>query len=352
MASRLASHRWRLPLPRAAAGKPHSAVHRPTHRNLKDFKLKLKLAGKQFPAVVVSGRSWEWDHAELDINGNFPERTALSPRKPIGVQLEPILEGKPTSNEYWLAQYLSLFPGSGIGHLLPSLPEIETRNIRLRVFTHAGNNCVKRDQAMQKLEFLGDSVLQLVLTRLVLEMYPEVQIGLLATIRELLVRNSTLAKISVKYKLPHQLKAPPSQPGLRLNTNAQGGLYADRGLECVQTWLETLFQPHIIEAYITLQPEKNVDPKGTGSPLPSSSAKNSAVDTCNYTELLYNHLQNSEKHVEWAYENEHPVGSPVLIWSASVLVDKQVLGYGKGRTKTAARDDAAKQGLSRMGFVF
>ncbi|KAJ7499940.1 ribonuclease III domain-containing protein, partial [Mycena latifolia] len=195
-----------------------------------------------------------------------------------------------------------------------------------------------------RLEFLGDSVLRLVLTRLVLEICPDLGIGPLTSIRNFLVCNAILAKISVKYKLPDQM-----EPQLRQCKNVQadvfesyiGGLYEDQGLECVQTWLEALFRPHVIEAYSTTT---NTDANGTGSvfltPPPDS--------VLSYIEQWNNRLHNSDKRVEWVYSTEHPKGSEFLVWSADVFVGDEVFGHGMGRTKTAARDAAAKEALVKM----
>lgn len=39
------------------------------------------------------------------------------------------------------------------------------------------------------------------------------------------------------------------------------------------------------------------------------------------------------------------------IWGVRVEVDGEVLGHGKGSTKKAARNEAAKEGLIQMGII-
>jgi ribonuclease-3 len=62
-------------------------------------------------------------------------------------------------------------------------------------------------------------------------------------------------------------------------------------------------------------------------------------------------VQKANRAVEWVYrdggEGEGTKTTPV--WLVSVLVDGECLGKGKGGTKKAARNEAAKEGLVSLG---
>ncbi|KAJ7223989.1 ribonuclease III domain-containing protein [Mycena rebaudengoi] len=288
----------------------------------------------------------------------------------------------------------SLKPDFGANScLFPPLPQILRDDIRLRVFTHRSFHArpthVFEDRPddpspdNEKFEHLGDSVLQLVVTSLMLEMYPGLRVGPTTKVRAMIVGNATLAEISVKYKLPDRLRVHPAQAiTLCASTHVQadvfesfiGGLYTDQGLDCVKTWLDALFRPYATAAYCVVRAQHGLPPvsvpaAGTCLPAPTPSPTLSAeASTTGHLALFNQRLQQENKHVEWLYSDQHPFGmdssappasggeafqhgsKATPIWSVQVVVDGEVFGRGKGNTKKAARNEAAKQGLARMGL--
>jgi hypothetical protein len=90
--------------------------------------------------------------------------------------------------------------------------------------------------------------------------------------------------------------------------------------------------------------------------------------TSGHLALFNQRLQKGNQLVEWVYSDQHPFGDDAdaeapaddrfahgnkstPVWAVQVLVDGQVWGMGKGNTKKAARSEAAKQGLVRMGVA-
>lgn len=74
--------------------------------------------------------------------------------------------------------------------------------------------------------------------------------------------------------------------------------------------------------------------------------------TIGHLALFNQHLQKSNQAVEWIYsdggEGEGTKTTPV--WVVKVLVDGECFGTGKGGTKKAARNEAAKEGLKALGI--
>jgi ribonuclease-3 len=114
----------------------------------------------------------------------------------------------------------------------------------------------------------------------------------------------------------------------------------------------------------------NGNAMGGSTPSSPSPSVNGSVDGTNIGHLaLFNQrLQKGDQRVEWVYSDQHPFGddanadAPAAdrfahgnkstpVWAVQVLVDGQVWGKGKGNTKKAARNEAAKQGLVRMGVA-
>jgi ribonuclease III len=90
--------------------------------------------------------------------------------------------------------------------------------------------------------------------------------------------------------------------------------------------------------------------------------------TTGHLALFNQHLQKTNRVVEWIYSDsgEPPRNgssdsndvSPEVargtkttpIWYVKVIVDGQFYGNGRGSTKKAARNEAAKVGLEKMGI--
>ncbi|KAJ7044842.1 ribonuclease III domain-containing protein [Mycena alexandri] len=294
---------------------------------------------------------------------------------------------------------MSLQPDFGLNScLFPPLPHIEREDIRMRVFTHrsyfARPTHVFEDRLddpspdNEKFEHLGDSVLGLVVTSLMLEMYPGLRVGPSTKVRAMIVGNATLAEISVKYRLPEKLRLHPAQAvTLCASTNVQadvfesfiGGLYTEQGLAAVAQWLNPLFRPYAKAAYAVVRAQHGLPP--VESPLASPSSSRGVPSplgtdtTIGHLALFNQHLQKSDQRVEWVYSDHHPFGevdtksaiaSPTPadvnrfaqgnkstpVWSVQVLVDGQPFGRGRGNTKKAARNEAAKEGLVQLGVAF
>jgi len=235
----------------------------------------------------------------------------------------------------------------------------------------------------EKYEHLGDTVLGLAVTSLMLEMYPGLRVGPSTKIRALIVGNYTLAEISLKYKLPDRLRLHPAQAiTLRASTHIQadvfesfiGGLYLDQGLDVVKQWLYPLFGPYAKAAYLIVRQQHGLPLLPTPAASPRSTPTNEAdvadltmavTPTTGHLALFNQHLQKSNRLVEWVYSDPMKEGgsdpdmSPEItkgmkttpVWCVKVMVDGEFYGKGRGSNKKAARNEAAKMGLEKMGII-
>ncbi|KAK7470246.1 hypothetical protein VKT23_001680 [Stygiomarasmius scandens] len=318
--------------------------------------------------------------------------------------------------------------------ILPPLPNINSKSVRDQAFTHRGYharpNHLFEDPPEdpspdnEKLEHLGDTVIALVVTTLMNDMYPGLRVGPATKARAMIVGNATLAEISAAYKLPEKLRLHPSQKLTLMYSSSiradvfesfVGGLYVDQGLDVVQLWLKELLRPLIDQAYTAVkaqhgfsaspQPTSPIDGPATPptpSDLPGRLPRGYSVDppgtmtTSGHLALFNQSLQKAGRTVEWIYSpisvdgngigsdtssvssglntgsvsptttsSDSSIGqqSPVLdravlkslkttpIWYATVTVDGEIYGNGKGVTKKAARNEAAKTGLEKLGII-
>lgn len=283
----------------------------------------------------------------------------------------------------------------------PPLPEINDVNIRQKVFTHRSYhgrpthifedhpNDLSPDN--EKYEHLGDAVLGLSVTSLMMEMYPGLRVGPSTKVRAMIVGNATLAEISLKYQLPSRLRLHTAQAiALRASPTIQadvfesfvGGLYDDQGLDPVKRWLDKLFRPYAKAAYEIVRQQHGV-PAVPIVPLPSrygryndhsgnfAGGRNGIVHeevatppSGGHLALFNQYLQKGNKPVEWKFSDgrekedaDDPTSAAVIqgrkatpMWCATVYVNDEVYGRGRGTTKQLARNEAAKQGLDKMGI--
>ncbi|RDX53832.1 ribonuclease III [Lentinus brumalis] len=283
---------------------------------------------------------------------------------------------------------------------LPPLPEIHSEQLRIQVFTHrsfyARPTHVFEDMPddpspdNEMLEHLGDTVLSLVVTSLVRELFPCLRVGPSTKIRALVVGNPTLAWISVQYRLPERLRMHPAQAiTLRASTNIQadlfesfvGGAYLDRGLEVIKSWLDPLLRPYLTDAYRIVRVQHGLSPEpeppnpvalaypsigGASPPMLSENDMGSpGVPTPTWSippppripgnvghlSLFNQHLQQQCKSIEWVYSDSLGEGTKTTpIWVVRAMVEGECLGRGRGSTKKAARNEAAKEGLLALGI--
>ncbi|TBU47257.1 ribonuclease III [Dichomitus squalens] len=285
---------------------------------------------------------------------------------------------------------------------LPPLPDIQSEQLRLQVFTHrsffARPTHIFEDMPddpspdNEMLEHLGDTVLNLVVTGLLREVYPCLRVGPSTKIRALIVGNPTLASISVQYRLPERLRMHPAQAiTLQASTNIQadlfesfvGGVYLDRGLEVTKTWLHPLFRPYIVEAYRIVRVQHGLPPdpvppypllhsayrhvsltppmRGSGVATPDNSgipASSWSIPpppripgNVGHLSLFNQHMQQQGKFVEWVYTDSEGEGTKTTpIWVVRAMCEGECLGRGRGSTKKAARNEAAKEGLVHLGI--
>ena len=87
------------------------------------------------------------------------------------------------------------------------------------------------------------------------------------------------------------------------------------------------------------------------TPPPEFRIDRMITTTLGHLGLFNQRLQQQSKSIEWSFDDtvtESNRATPV--WSAKALIDGVCWGYGRGNTKKAAKNEAAKQGLRRMGF--
>jgi ribonuclease-3 len=185
----------------------------------------------------------------------------------------------------------------------------------------------------ERLEFLGDAVLDFVTGEYLYHRYPELKEGPLTSLRSALVRRGTLARFARALRLGHHLllghgeaeSGGRHRPAILCAAFEAlvGALYLDQGLLAVRDLVEPLIGPEVER---TLQERTDKDPKSLLQELTQGRLHH----TPRYTTV-------SERGPDHAKE-----------FTVQVSVGRQVYGQGTGPSKQQAAQAAAEEALKRL----
>tara|TARA_B100000700_G_scaffold330945_1_gene460202 strand:- start:10338 stop:11093 length:756 start_codon:yes stop_codon:yes gene_type:complete len=191
----------------------------------------------------------------------------------------------------------------------------------------------------ERLEFLGDSVLSMLVARSLYQRFPDVNEGRLTEWRSHLVCGPTLSKIATQIKLGPALRLGRGEErtgGRDREGNLErayealiGALYLDQGLECVNGIIEKTLIP---EFELLIQGETMLNPKGELQEL--------VMEKMNIRpEYVLSQKSGPDKN------NRHE-------YVVEVFVSGELLGSGIGSTKQQAEKYAASRALEILSLRF
>lgn len=186
----------------------------------------------------------------------------------------------------------------------------------------------------ERMEFLGDAVLGLVITRSLYDRYPKRPEGDLTLMKSVLVSRGTLSRCAQRLELGNFLllgKGEAQSGGRERGSNLSNGfeallaaIYLDGGLEAASTVILTLFHDELARI-------------------------DSTRDVLNYKNLLQNYTQDIDGSIP-VYTLVRSFGPPhEKLFEIQVRSGKSVLGTGTARTKKAAEQHAARAALLGLG---
>lgn len=207
-------------------------------------------------------------------------------------------------------------------------------------FINGNVNCPEdclplQDESNERLEFLGDAVLSIVVARYLFERFPDENEGYLTKMRTKLVNGLMLAHLASLINLGSLLTISKQieESGGRENKKLLedcfeafiGAIFLDTDFATVDTWITTLI-------------EKRID----FSALICSNH--------NYKDIMLKHYQHTYGYVPRFFETKIEnnsrtggTGGKVKIYHVCAKDQKdQVIGRGKGPTKKQAENDCAK----------
>jgi ribonuclease-3 len=209
------------------------------------------------------------------------------------------------------------------------------RSLLLRALTHrsyVNENTSVALQDNERLEFLGDAVLDFIVGAYLFDRYPEMSEGELTMLRAALVRTRTLARFGTHFGIGHCLRlgrgeeetgGRERQPTLCAAFEALvGAIFLDQGLEIVEPWIQRQIAP-ALEDIIAV-----------------SSHKDAKSEFQIWAQAQYNTTPRYQ-----VLSSEGPDHDK--IFTVAVLIGDQTWGVGRGQSKQMAAQMAANIALEQ-----
>ena len=194
------------------------------------------------------------------------------------------------------------------------------------------NENAKARQSNERLEFLGDAILEYIISDELFNQFPDKEEGFMTTLRANLVNTVNLAGVAKKLNLGRELLLSKGEedtggrdnPSLLADTVEAviGAIYKDRGLEAAKEFVHVNLVPQIDEKLA----------------LPLKDAKSTlqeVVQAKGFPAPKYQIV--SESGPDHAKEFE-----------VEVVVNEKPQGQGQGKSKAEAEQDAAKAALVNL----
>jgi ribonuclease-3 len=185
----------------------------------------------------------------------------------------------------------------------------------------------------ERLEFLGDSVLNLIIGEYLFHKFPQEEEGFLTKVRAKMVNRNALSLVAENLNLGEFLIISSSVPkSITHNSKSMlsdalealiGAIYLDKGLETCQTFI----QKNILEPALK-NGEHLVDENYKSQLLEYAQANKLAIP-------VYQIVSEEGPHHD-------------KIFTAEVLIEGKVLGEGKGKSKKEAEQNAARVALKKV----
>jgi ribonuclease III len=219
------------------------------------------------------------------------------------------------------------------------LPAFNNQDLLITALTHRSalnekeQSGTTANESNERLEFLGDAVLELASTVFLYQQRPDDAEGMLTTYRSALVRTETLAKLAKELGLDQRMYLSRGEeagggrdnPGLLadLLEAVIGALYLDQGFSIVQSFLEKVLFP------------KFADILASKAYRDQKSLLQEMVQARSLPTPIYR-----------VVKEEGPDHNK--LFTVEVLIGKEVWGLGQGQSKQRAQQASANMALKKF----
>lgn len=184
----------------------------------------------------------------------------------------------------------------------------------------------------ERLEYLGDAVLDAILSDFLFEKYPDVSEGFMTKIRARIVNREVLNQLAISMDLDKILVSNISSnhQTRHLYGNALEALIGAVFLEKGFKKTKKLFIRNVLNKYLDLK---------------------TIIDTDNdYKSLVFEWAQKNKINLSFTYNEEYDFHLKKSVFSTTLSINKEEFGKGQGASKKEAEQEAARQAWERLKY--
>jgi len=182
----------------------------------------------------------------------------------------------------------------------------------------------------ERLEYLGDAVLDAILSDYLFEVFPDASEGFMTKIRSRIVNRDVLNELAISMGINKTIISNISSvhPTKNLYGDALealiGSLFLDKGFKKTKK----LFIKNVLNKYLNLNDIVNTD--------------------TDFKSLVFEWVQKNKSTLIFTYNEEYDFNLKKSRFSARLLIDREEFGEGQGSSKKEAEQEAAGQAWKRL----
>jgi ribonuclease-3 len=182
----------------------------------------------------------------------------------------------------------------------------------------------------ERLEYLGDAVLDAILSDFLFERFPDASEGFMTKIRSRIVNREVLNQLAISMGINKILISNVSSVHSTKNLYGDalealiGSLFLDKGFKKTKK----LFIKNVLNKYLDLEVIVNTD--------------------CDYKSLVFEWVQKRKSNLIFTYNEEYDFNLKKSVFSTTLIIDKVEMGEGHGSSKKEAEQEAAGKAWQRL----
>jgi ribonuclease-3 len=186
----------------------------------------------------------------------------------------------------------------------------------------------------ERLEYLGDAVLDAILSDYLFEKFPDANEGFLTKIRSRIVNRDVLNQLAISMGINKILVSKINSVHITKNLYGNafealiGSVFLDKGFKKTKK----LFIKNVLNKYLDLNLIIKTD--------------------SDYKSLVFEWVQKHKSKLIFTYNEEYDFNLKKSVFSTTLIIDKQEYGEGHGSSKKEAEQEAASQAWKRLKYNY
>jgi ribonuclease III len=186
----------------------------------------------------------------------------------------------------------------------------------------------------ERLEYLGDAVLDAILSDYLFEKFPEANEGFLTKIRSRIVNRDVLNQLAISMGINNILLSRVNSTQLTRNLYGDafealiGSVFLDKGFRKTKN----VFIKNVLNKYLDLNEIVKTD--------------------TDYKSMVFEWVQKNKSNLIFTYNEEYDFVMKKSVFSTILFIDKQEFGEGHGSSKKEAEQEAANQAWKKLKYNY